>query len=200
MRLGIPKLDDLLGDIEPGSALLLLTVGDLGIDLFSNLLKENEEKALIFATSQIKRFLFEKKGIKRARFVVLGEDVSPNNLFETTNLIRKLARESYVGVFFLQPLFLFHTVEIIQKFFTKLAEIAFGQNFIVLAIIDKRFLKEKEIAGFEANSTHVLEIIEEVSGFKITRGIRVKESPTGVSGFYRLDFMDGKTTLDEPIG
>jgi hypothetical protein len=200
MKLGIPKLDELLGDIEPGSILILLTVGDPGADIFFNFLKANEEKAMIFATPQIKRFLVEKRDIKKARFVVLGEDVSSKNLFEITDLVRNLAKESYIGVFFFQPLFLFHTVEVIQKFFAQLTEIALERRLVLLAILDKRFLKEKEIVGFETNATHVLEISETISGFTIVRGIRVKKSPSGVSGFYKLEFKDGEVTVGEALG
>jgi hypothetical protein len=200
MKLGVPKLDDLLGDIEPGSILILLTVGDLGVNIFFNFLKANEEKVIIFATPQIKRFLLENKGITRARFVVLGKDVSPESLFETTDLVRGLAKESYVGVFFFQPLFLLHPVEVIQEFFSKLAEIALERRFVLLAILDKRFLTERDVAGFEANATHVLEISESIMGFTIVRGIRVKKSPSGVSGFYRIEFKDGEVIVGEPLG
>ncbi|AMQ17971.1 hypothetical protein [Thermococcus peptonophilus] len=186
MKLGVPKLDELLGDIEPGSTLLLFTVGDLGVDIFFNFLKANEERAMIFATPQIKRFLFDKRSITKAKFIVLGEEVSPENLFETTDIVRKLAKDSYIGVFFFQPLFLFHPVEVVQRFFAQLTEIALERRFILLAILDKRFLKEREIAGFEASATHVIEISETISGFAIVRGIRVKKFPSGVSGFYRL--------------
>ncbi|ASJ03017.1 hypothetical protein A3L09_06980 [Thermococcus profundus] len=200
MKLGVPKLDELLGDIEPGSTLLMLTVGDLGVDIFFNFLKGNEERAIIFATSQIKHFLLEKRRITKARFITLGEEVSPQNLFETTDLIRNLAKESYIGVFFFQPLFLFHPVEVVQKFFAQLTKIALERRFILLAILDKRFLKEREIAGFEASATHVLEISETISGFTIVWGIRVKKSPSGVSGFYRIEFRDGKVIVGEALG
>ncbi|NJF24183.1 hypothetical protein [Thermococcus sp. Bubb.Bath] len=200
MKLEVPKLDELLRDIEPGSIVLLLTVGDLGIDIFFNSLKANEESAVIFATPQIKRFLTEKIGITKAKFIVLGEDISTKNLFETTNLIRSLPKGSYVGVFFFQPLFLSHPVEVVQRFFAQLTEIALERHFILLAILDKRFLKEREIAGFEASATHVIEISERISGFTIIRGIRVKKSPSGVSEFYKIEFKNGEVIVGEALG
>ncbi|MBP1912502.1 hypothetical protein J2747_001826 [Thermococcus stetteri] len=200
MKLEVPKLDELLGDIKPGSSILILTVGDLGVDIFFNFLKANEERAMIFATPQIKRFLEEKANIKRARFIVVGQDVSPEKLFETTNIVREVAKDSYVGVFFFQPLFLFHTAEVIQRFFSQLTEIALERRLILLALLDKRFLSERERVAFEVSAIHVLEISEVIEGFTIVRGIRVKKSPSGVSGFYRIEFKNGEVIVGEPLG
>ena len=63
MRLGIPKLDELLGEIEPGSTVLISTIGELGIEIVLAVLKENKEKAVVFVTPRLKRRLKKIEGL-----------------------------------------------------------------------------------------------------------------------------------------
>ncbi len=199
MRLGIPKLDELLGEIEPGSTVLISTIGELGIEIVLAVLKENKEKAVVFVTPRLKRRLKKIEGIDGVIYFTLGEDFAPQELFKITHAMREVPEDRFVGIFFLQPLLVFHPSETVQRFFSELANMALERGFILMSMVDKRLLDDKTLAIFEESATHAIDIVEVVDGFKITRGIRIKKSPYGVTGFYKLE-LNKEIIVGEPLG
>ena len=54
MRLGILKLDKLLGEIPEGSVVLIETLGELGEEIVIEALKENREKIVALVAKRLK--------------------------------------------------------------------------------------------------------------------------------------------------
>lgn len=200
MKLGVPVLDGLLGEIELGSTILISTIGELGLEIITTALKRNEEKAVVLVNPTLKKRLKEMERIEKAVYLTLGEDFGPQELFKVTHMVREIPEDRFVGVFFLQPLLIFHPPETVHRLFSELTTIAAERNFIMTAVVDKRLLDERSLALFENSATHVIDIVEVVEGFKITRGIRVKKSPHGVTGFYKLDLSKGEVIVGDALG
>jgi len=199
MRLGIPKLDELLGKIELGSTILLSTIGELGIEIVLAVLRENKEKAVVFVTPRLKKRLEKTAGIEEVVYFTLGEDFAPQELFKVMHAMREVPEDRFIGIFFLQPLLVFHSPETVHRFFSELANMALERGFILMSMMDKRLLGEKTLAIFEESATYVIDIAEVIEGFKITRGIRIKKSPHGVTGFYKLE-LNKEIIVGEPLG
>ncbi len=199
MRLGIPKLDELLGEIEPGSIILISTVGDVGMDLVIQTLKGNGAGKAILVTPRLEKQLKNVPGLENSVYFALGRDFGPQELFKVTHLMKELPYQELIGVLFLQPLLVFHPPITVYRFLSELADIAISRNFVLMTIIDKRLLDERTLAMFEELSTYVIDITEVVEGFRITRGIRIKKSPGSITGFYRLDIEAGSINIGEPL-
>ncbi len=103
-----------------------------------------------------------------------------------TYTLREVAKDRLIVVFFLQSLLAIYPAGVIHHFFSELTHIAVEHNLILVAMGDKRLVDERTLALFEESATHVIDIVEVVDGFKITRGIRVKVSPYGGTGFYEF--------------
>lgn len=200
MRLGVPKLDELLGEVEPGSTILISTIGELGMEIVLDALKENKEKAVVFVPPRLKKRLEKIKEIEEVIYLTLGEDFAPQELFKVTHAMREIPKDHLIGIFFLQPLLVFYPPETVHRFFSELANIALERGFVLMSMVDKRLLDKKTLAIFEESATHVIDIVEVVEGFKITRGIRIKKSSHGVTGFYKLELTKGEVTVGEPLG
>ena len=70
---------------------------------------------------------------------------------------------------------------------------------VLTVLLDKRLIDERTLAMFENHATHIIDIVEVVEGFRVTRGIRIKKSPLGGTGFYRLDISSGEVKIGEPL-
>ncbi|AIF69100.1 hypothetical protein PAP_03400 [Palaeococcus pacificus DY20341] len=200
MKTGIPKLDDLLGDVEPGSVVLIETVGELGIEIIINTLIENKGKSAAFVTPRLKRRMEKTPALNGLIYLTLGEDFAPQELFKITHSVRQLPNDRFLGVFFLQPLLVFHPPQTVYRFFSELSDIARERGLVLMTLVDKRLVSDKTLATFEDASTHVIDIVEVVEGFKITRGIRIKKSPKEISGYYHLELKEGKVIIGESLG
>lgn len=200
MKLGIPKLDELLGEIPEGNAVLIETLGELGEEIVIEALKRNSEKSVAFVTKRLKEKLEKIPELKNIRYITLGEDFAPQELFKITHHLRQIPNEYFVGFFLLQSLLVSNSPKTVYRFFSEISSITHENKLVLIAIIDKRLLDERTLAMFENASTHVIEISEKLERFKIRRGIRVKKSPRGSSGFYELVIKDGNIIIGEPLG
>ncbi len=200
MRLGIPQLDKFLGDIQPGSTVLVSTIGELGIEIVITAIKENREKSVVFVTPRIRKQLEQIPKLRDISYFTLGEDFAPQELFEITHIGREILKNYMVGVLFLQPLLIFHSPDMVYRVFSELSDIALRHDLILISIIDKRLVDERTLASFEESATHVIDIVEVVEGFRVIRGLRIKKSPRGSTDFYRLEIVNGKIIIGEAIG
>ncbi|WP_461863270.1 hypothetical protein [Thermococcus sp.] len=199
MRLGIPQLDKFLGDIQPGSTVLVSTIGELGIEIVITAIKENREKSVVFVTPRIRKQLEQIPKLRDISYFTLGEDFAPQELFEITRIGREILKNYMVGVLFLQPLLIFHSPDMVYRVFSELSDIALRHDLILISIIDKRLVDERTLASFEESATHVIDIVEVVEGFRVIRGLRIKKSPRGSTDFYRLEIVNGKIIIGEAI-
>jgi len=200
MKLGIPKLDELLGEIPEGSVVLIETLGELGEEIVIEALKRNSEKSVAFVTKRLKEKLEKIPELKNIRYITLGKDFAPQELFKITHHLRQIPNEYFVGFFLLQSLLVFNSPKTVYRFFSEVSSITYEKKLILIAIIDKRLFDKKLLAMFENASTHVIEIDEELEKFKIIRGIRIKKSPKGSSEFYELVIKDGNIIIGDPLG
>ncbi|NJE25709.1 hypothetical protein E3E22_03540 [Thermococcus sp. MV5] len=199
MKIGISELDEILGEIEEGNVLLLETIGTLGEEVVLEMLKENKENAVAFVTKKMRDRFREIPELTKLKLIVLGEDVFPAELYAISFKLRNLFEGAHVGFFLLHPLLVFHSPTTVYKFFSEIALIVQEKKVVLTAIIDKRLVDERILAMFENLATYVIDIVEVVEGFKIRRGIRVKKSPKGGTGFYKFEIRNGKLVIGEPI-
>ncbi|RLF88766.1 hypothetical protein DRN43_05160 [Thermococci archaeon] len=200
MRIGIPKLDELLGEIELGSTVLIETIGEIGIEIAIEALKRNKEKSAVFLTPRLKKRLEHIFELGEVVYLTLGEDFAPQELFKVTHALRELPEDRFIAVFLIQPLLIFHPSQRVYRFFAELSDIANAQGIILMTMIDKRLVDERTLATFEESATHVIDIVEVIQGFKIIRGLRIKKSPKKISGFYKLKIKDGNVEVGELLG
>lgn len=199
MRIGVPELDELLGEIEEGNILLLETIGTLGEEIVLEMLKKNKENAVAFVTKKMRDEFKKIPELANVKLIVLGEDVFPEELYAISFKLRNLFEGAHVGFFLLHPLLVFHPPTTVYKFFSEIASIVQEKKVVLTAIIDKRLVDERTLAMFENLATYVIDIVELIQGFKITRGLRIKKSPKGVTGFYKFKIREGKIVIGEPI-
>ena len=200
MRIGIPKLDELLGEIELGSTVLIETIGEIGIEIAIEALKRNKEKSAVFLTPRLKKRLEHIFELGEVVYLTLGEDFAPQELFKVTHALRELPEDRFIAVFLIQPLLIFHPSQTVYRFFAELSDIANARGIILMTMIDKRLVDERTLATFEESATHVIDIVEVIQGFKIIRGLRIKKSPKKISGFYKLKIKDGNVEVGELLG
>ncbi|RLF77043.1 hypothetical protein DRN39_04915 [Thermococci archaeon] len=200
MRIGIPKLDELLGEIELGSTVLIETIGEIGIEIAIEALKRNKEKSAVFLTPRLKKRLEHIFELGEVVYLTLGEDFAPQELFKVTHALRELPEDRFIAVFLIQPLLIFHPSQRVYRFFAELSDIANARGIILMTMIDKRLVDERTLATFEESATHVIDIVEVIQGFKIIRGLRIKKSPKKISGFYKLKIKDGNVEVGELLG
>ncbi len=199
MRTGIRKLDILLGEVAPGSTILIETVGTLGEEIATSTLLANRGNAVAFITPKLQEEFERKFKPKDVKMVVLGRDINQQELYQISLTFRKLLKGSWVAFFILHPLLVFHPPEIIFKLFSELVDIVREKRAVLAVLLDKRLIDERTLAMFENHATHIIDIVEVVEGFRVTRGIRIKKSPLGGTGFYRLDISSGEVKIGEPL-
>ncbi len=199
MRTGIRKLDILLGDVAPGSTILIETVGTLGEEIATSTLLANRGNAVAFITPKLQEEFERKFDPEDVKMVVLGRDINQQELYQISLTFRKLLKGSWVAFFILHPLLVFHPPEIIFKLFSELVDIVREKRAVLAVLLDKRLIDERTLAMFENHATHIIDIVEVVEGFRVTRGIRIKKSPLGGTGFYRLDISSGEVKIGEPL-
>ncbi|GAB6101750.1 hypothetical protein JCM16138_09730 [Thermococcus atlanticus] len=199
MRTGIRKLDILLGDLEPGSTILIETVGTLGEEIATSMLLANRGNAVAFVTPKLSEEFEKQFGPGEISLIVLGRDVQQQELYQISFTFRKMLKGSCVAFFILHPILVFHPPEIVFKLFAELVEIVREKKAVMMVLIDKRLVDERTLAMFENYASHIIDILEVVEGFKVTRGIRIKKSPLGGTGFYRLDISNGEVKIGEPL-
>ena len=199
MRTGIRKLDILLGDIEPGSTILIETAGTLGEEIATSMLLANRGNAVAFVTPKLSEEFEKKFGPGEIYLIVLGRDIHQQELYQISFTFRKMLKGSCVAFFILHPILVFHPPEVVFKLFAELVEIVREKKAVMMVLIDKRLVDERTLAMFENYASHIIDILEVVEGFKVTRGIRIKKSPLGGTGFYRLDISNGEVKIGEPL-
>ncbi len=199
MRTGIEKLDILLGDIEPGSTILIETVGTLGEEIATSMLLANRGNAVAFVTPKLNEEFEKKFGPGEIYLIVLGREVHQQELYQISFTFRKMLKGSCVAFFILHPILVFHPPEVVFKLFAELVEIVREKKAVMMVLIDKRLVDERTLAMFENYASHIIDILEVIEGFRVTRGIRIKKSPLGGTGFYRLDISNGEVRIGEPL-
>ncbi|WP_461865835.1 hypothetical protein [Thermococcus sp.] len=199
MRTGIRKLDILLGEVEPGSTVLIETVGTLGEEIATSMLLENRGRAIAFITPKLKEDFEKRFRSDEIELVVLGRDIQQQELYQISFTFRKMLKGSCVAFFILHPLLVFHPPEVVFRLFSELADIVREKKATMVVMIDKRLVDEKTLAMFENHASHIIDIVEVVVGFRVTRGLRIKKSPLGGTGFYRLDISNGEVRIGEPL-
>ena len=199
MRTGIRKLDILLGEVAPGSTILIETVGTLGEEIATSTLLANRGNAVAFITPKLQEEFERKFDPEDVKMVVLGRDINQQELYQISLTFRKLLKGSWVAFFILHPLLVFHPPEILFRLFSELVDIVRERRAVLTVLLDKRLIDERTLAMFENHATHIIDIVEVVEGFRVTRGIRIKKSPLGGTGFYRLDISSGEVKIGEPL-
>ena len=201
MITGVEEIDEKLRNIE-GGIILLRTTGDMGLEVVLQCLEGNLGKigrsVYIFASPQIKDRLQKHPEVER--FWILGEDFEPHELFKITHIMRNLPEGSLVVFLLLNVLALHHPTDRLQSLFLSLSNIATERKLVVIVVVDVRMFSDRVLSSFEELSTVVIEFVERVAGFKVTRGMRVKKSPRGPTGFYRIEMRDGRLRISEPLG
>ncbi|NJE00209.1 hypothetical protein E3E26_10550 [Thermococcus sp. LS1] len=199
MKTGIKKLDKLLGEVPEGSMILIETVGTLGEEIAVSMLQTNKEKAVAFVTSQLREEFEKRFNLREIEMVVLGRDMYQEELYKISYILRNVPEGSSVGFFLLHPLLVFQSSSIVFRLFSELVTIVQEKKAVMVVLLDKRLINSKSLAVFENYATHVIDIIEEVDEFKITRGLRIKKSPGGGTDFYEFDIINGEVIIGNPI-
>ena len=201
MITGVEEIDEKLRDIE-GGIILLRTTGDMGLEAVLQYLEEalrkTERDTFLFASPQIKARVQGRLNLERCW--TLGEDFEHHELFKITHILRGLPEGSLVIFLLLDILALHHPVEKIQSLLFSISNIAVEKNLLVVIVVDARMFNARALSSFEELSTAVIEFTEVIDGFKVTWGMRVKKSPRGPTGFYRIEMRDGRLHISEPLG
>jgi len=199
--MGESGISKLLMDMDSPSGIVLIeTPGVMGEEVALELVKAYKgEKKVAFITPKQKRMFKGNPEFSDMDVKVIGEDIHPQELYQITFAFRNLTRKSKIALLSLHFLLVFHPAEVVYKLFSELTKISIDKDLLLIATVDYRILDLKSLAMFEGLATHVLEILEVINGFKIKRGIRVKKSPTGGTGFYEISLMEGKIQVGEPI-
>ncbi|NJE85889.1 hypothetical protein E3E23_08650 [Thermococcus sp. CX2] len=199
MKTGIKKLDKLLSEVPEGSTILIETIGTLGEEIAASMLRTHKENAVAFVTPQLREKFEKRFNLQKIEMVVLGRDMYQEELYQISHILRNLPEGSSVGFFLLHPLIVFQPSSIVFKLFSELVTIVQEKKAVMVVLLDKRLIDSRSLAMFENYATYVIDIIEEVKGFKITRGLRIKKSPSGGTDFYEFEIKDGKVTIGDPI-
>ncbi|NJE05156.1 hypothetical protein E3E36_03155 [Thermococcus sp. M36] len=200
MRLGIEKLDRVLGEIEGGDVLLIETIGSLGIELLSKVIRGSRDAErrvmILLSKGASERRLLPIDGTD---LLILGKNVHAERLYEILHRIKGLPEGSLLVAIRLDVLLLFRPREAIYMFMEDLVSTVQEKKIIFVVTVDKRNLKEKDIAIFENLATHIIDITETVDGSNVTLVMRVKKSPGGRSGFCRFSIEEGNISIGEPL-
>ena len=195
MRLGIEKLDSVLGEVREGDVLLIETVGSLGVEILSKLIRDNKEKlavVVVLPKGASERRIIPTEGVD---LLVMGENVHAERLYEILHTIRKLPGGSLIVGIRLDNLLLFRPPEAVYRFMEDIVSTVQNKNLIFVTTIDKRNVSERDLAVFENLSTHIIDITETVKGFKVSLVMRVKKSPNGSSGFCEFEIHEGRVVI-----
>ena len=186
MKFGIKKLDEILGEIEDGSVILIEGDGDilliLAKEFIKNVIKEGHN-VFALVSERVKRFLKEIKGI---RIVTPNSEYSLQELF-TIALIVKDAKEKVGLIDIFQQLLIMHDSDRIYNLLSEVCSHIRKKECVGIITLDKRIVDERTLAMFENEVDYVIEIKEIVKKMKIIRGIRIKKSLSRLpSNFYKL--------------
>ena len=199
MEIGIEKLDKLIGPLSGGSVLLIEDTGGIGAKICSVLVDRHKDSVptlLIFQKGSSEIKLFPKENL---RTIIIGEDAHSGRLYEILHEVRKLPENSLVVAIRLDSLLLVRSLREVYMFLSDLASVVHEKDLILVMTVDKRNIKEREQSVFENLSTHVIDISEVVSEFRVFHLLRVKKSPAGSTGFYKLEMKRGEIKIHELI-
>lgn len=195
MRLGITKLDNVLGDVREGDVLLIETVGSLGVEIVSKVVKDGGIRTIVLLPrGASERRIFETENVE---LLIIGEDVHVERLHELLHLVRELPPGSLLISIRFDMLFLFHAPETVYMFMEDLISTVQEKNLVFIATIDKRNVSERDMAVFENISTHIIDIVEVVRGSQVTSLLRVKKSPKGGTQFWEFKVQNGEVIIED---
>ena len=191
MRFAVAKLDELIGEIEPGRVVLLETVGELGREFVFKFLQTAEkdgEGVFVFIPE---RMVHDVGKWLEKPFVIHPErGINLHELFSISLALRNI-RQKIGGFLLLDSLIILHSAEKVFQLFREITEVARKKEQILIATLDKNLVDDKTLAMFEEESDFVIELREIAEGFRLKKGIRVKKSPIKPpSDFYEL-VIDG---------
>jgi|Deesub1362B_J571_1020462.scaffolds.fasta_scaffold00055_42 hypothetical protein len=187
MRFAIAKLDELIGEIEPGRVVLLETVGELGREFVFKFLQTAEksgEEVFIFVPGRMVHDV--RKWLKNAFVIYPEQGINLHELFSISLALRN-ARQKIGGFLLLDTLIILHSPEKVFQLFREITDVVRKKEQILIVTFDKNLVDEKILAMFEEESDYVIELREIAEGFRLKKGIRVKKSPfRPPSDFYEL--------------
>jgi len=186
MRFGIKKLDEIIGEIEDGSVILIEGDGDilliLAKEFLKNAVKEGHD-VFALVSERVKRYLRDIEGI---RIVTPNNEFSLQELF-TIALIVKDAKEKVGLIDIFQQLLIMHDSDRIYNLLSDICSHVRRKGCIGIITLDKRIVDERTLAMFENEADYVIEIREIIKKMKIIRGIRIKKSLSRApSNYYKL--------------
>ena len=186
MRFGIKKLDEIIGEIEDGSVILIEGDGDilliLAKEFLKNAVKEGHD-VFALVSERVKRYLRDIEGI---RIVTPNNEFSLQELF-TIALIVKDAKEKVGLIDIFQQLLIMHDSDRIYNLLSDICTHVRRKGCIGIITLDKRIVDERTLAMFENEADYVIEIREIIKKMKIIRGIRIKKSLSRApSNYYKL--------------
>lgn len=208
---GIPELDRLLvGGVEEGRIVLVETMGGLGEEIAMSFLLEalrKEEKTFVILEKRRVRDVknsIKKNNLKDDTLTVIvleNKEVSIQELFTITDVVRRSAKSNSFGVFqLLSSLLIIHDVAKVYSMFVEMSNFLRDADVTVVFTIDKTLSDRRVIATFEETADVVIEVEEIIDGFKITRGIRVKKNPMdSPTEFYELRVKGNSVEIGERI-
>lgn len=186
MRFGIPKLDELIGEVEPGRV-LLETAGELGREFVFKFLQTAEksgENVFIFVPERMVQDV--STWLENPTVVHPEEGINIHELFTISLALRNIDAKTG-GFLLLDSLIILHPPDNVFQLFRELTEIVRKRKQLLVITLDKGLVDEKTLAMFEEESDYVVELREIVDGFRLKKGIRVKKSPLKPpSDFYEL--------------
>jgi KaiC/GvpD/RAD55 family RecA-like ATPase len=187
MRFGIPKLDELVGEVEPGRVLLLETAGELGREFVFKFLQTAEksgENIFIFVPERMVQDV--GTWLENPTVIHPEKGINVHELFTISLALRNI--ETKIGGFLLlDSLIILHPPDNVFQLFRELTEVVRKREQLMVITLDKSLVDEKTLAMFEEESDYVIELREIADGFRLKKGIRVKKSPLKPpSDFYEL--------------
>ncbi|ADB57641.1 RAD55 family ATPase [Archaeoglobus profundus] len=199
MNFGIKKLDELIGDIEKGTVILIEGVGDVPILIAKEFLKNalNEGfNAFAIVSERVKRVLSDLNGLN----VLTPDDAfSFQELFTISLVVRDLKEKvGLIDVF--QQLLIMPESEKVYHLLREICQHIRKKKGIVVITLDKRLADDRTIAMFENEADYVIEIDEISEGLKIRRGIRVKKSLKNPPSPYYSLLIEGGIRVGDKIG
>ena len=197
MKIGIPELDELLGPLQKGSVILIESSHGLGEAIIPYIIDANKEKKsviVILPKGSPEITTLPREGIKT---LIFGRDVDPDKLYELLRAIRELPEGALLIAIRLDFLFLRQQGKSLYMFLEDLMSTIQERKLILIITLGKKSVSDRELAMFESMSTHVIDIIEEISELNVTHLLRIKKSYRGSTGFYTMKVKNGKIHLHE---
>ncbi len=197
----IPSLlIDLLTPIRKGDVLLVEMEGETATNVLLQTVEQSRGKAPMVVvvpkgTPEVRSGIEKLNGIQ---LLVLGEDIDTDRLYELLHVIRRLQEGAVIVTIRLDSLLLKRDEKSVYLFLEDLTSAVQKKSIILVITIDKRNVSPRQLAMFENLSTHIVDITERISNFRVTPLLRVKKSPKGSTGFYTLELKNGEIILKRP--